>query len=71
MPSIKSKIMKKLNGFESFLATQGLELLKEQMASDITEYVRQGKTPLFTTGFVDDSIDALIKKLELLTLKQK
>jgi hypothetical protein len=41
------------------------------MVSDITEYVRQGKTPLFTTGFVDDSIDALIKKLEALTLKQK
>jgi hypothetical protein len=63
--------MKKLNGFESFLATQGLKLLREQMVSDITEYVRQGKTPLFTTGFVDDSIDALIKKLETLTLKQE
>jgi hypothetical protein len=71
MPSIKSKIMKKLNGFESFLATQGLELLREQMVNDITTYVQQGKTPLFTTGFVDDSIDALIKKLETLTLKQK
>lgn len=71
MPSIKSKIMKKLNGFESFLATQGLELLREQMVNDITTYVQQGKTPLFTTGFVDDSIDALIKKIELLTLKQK
>jgi hypothetical protein len=63
--------MKKLNGFESFLATQGLELLREQMVNDITTYVQQGKTPLFTTGFVDDSIDALIKKLETLTLKQK
>lgn len=71
MPSIKSKIMKKLNGFESFLAKQGLELLREQMISDVTEYVRQGKTPLFNTVFVDDSIDALIKKLETLTLKQK
>jgi hypothetical protein len=63
--------MKKLNGFESFLATQGLELLREQMVNDITTYVQQGKTPLFTTGFVDDSINALIKKIESLTLKQK
>ena len=63
--------MKKLNGFESFLVTQGLELLREQMVNDIAEYIRQGKTSLMTTGFVDDSIDATIKKIELLTLKQK
>ena len=63
--------MKKLNGFESFLATQGLELLRGQMVNGITEYIRQGKTTLMTTGFVDDSIDATIKKIELLTLKQK
>lgn len=63
--------MKKLNGFESFLAKQGLGLLREQMVNDITEYIKQGKTPLFTTEFIDDAIDATIKNIELLTLKQK
>lgn len=71
MPSITSKIMKKLNGFESFLIKQGLEVMRAEMIKDITEYERQGKIPLMTTGFVDDSIDAVIKKIELLTLKQK
>ncbi len=63
--------MKKLNGFESFLIKQGLEMIKAEMIKDITEYERQGKIPLMTTGFVDDSIDALLKKVETLTLKQK
>ena len=71
MPSIKSKIMKKLNGFESFLIKQGLEVMRAEMIKDINEYERQGKIPLMTTGFVEDSIDAVIKKIELLTLKQK
>lgn len=63
--------MKKLNGFESFLIKQGLEVMRAEMVKDITEYERQGKIPLMTVGFVDDSIDALIKKVETLTLKQK
>ena len=63
--------MKKLNGFESFLIKQGLEVMRAEMVKDITEYERQGKIPLMTVGFVDDSIDALLKKIETLTLKQK
>lgn len=63
--------MKKLNGFESYLVVQGLNKVCEEMKSDIIETERQGKLPLMTTGYVDMIITDAIKKIELLTLKQK
>ena len=63
--------MKKLNGFESYLVISGLNKVCEEMKSDIIETERQGKLPLMTTGYVDMIIADAIKKIELLTLKQK
>lgn len=71
MPSIKSKIMKKLNGFESFLVISGLNKVCEEMKADIIAYEKMGKVPLMTTSYVDLVITDTIKKIESLTLKQK
>jgi hypothetical protein len=71
MPSIKSKIMKKLNGFESYLVINGLNKVCEEMKADIIAYENSGKVPLMTTSYVDMIITDAIKKIELLTLKQK
>lgn len=71
MPSITSKIMKKLNGFESFLVISGLNKVCEEMKADIIAYEKMGKVPLMTTSYVDLVITDTIKKIESLTLKQK
>lgn len=71
MPSIKSKIMKKLNGFESYLVINGLNKVCEEMKADIIAYEKMGKVPLMTTSYVDLVITDTIKKIESLTLKQK
>jgi len=63
--------MKKLNGFESYLVVQGLNKMCEEMKSDIIAYEKMGKVPLMTTSYVDMIIADTIKKIELLTLKQK
>ena len=63
--------MKKLNGFESYLVISGLNKVCEEMKADIIETERLGKLPLMTTGYVDMIITDAIKKIELLTLKQK
>lgn len=71
MPSITSKIMKKLNGFESCLVITGLNKVCEEMKADIIAYEKMGKVPLMTTSYVDWVITDTIKKIETLTLKQK
>lgn len=71
MPSIKSKIMKKLNGFESYLVINGLNKVCEEMKADIIAYEKMGKVPLMTTSYVDLVITDTIKKIKSLTLKQK
>ena len=63
--------MKKLNGFESFLVISGLNKVCEEMKADIIAYEKMGKVPLMTTSYVDLVITDTIKKIELLTLKQK
>ena len=63
--------MKKLNGFESYLVVQGLNKMCEEMKEDIIAYEKMGKVPLMTTSYVDMVIADTIKKIELLTLKQK
>ena len=63
--------MKKLNGFESYLAIEGLALLRDAWKKDIKEVEAQGKNPLMTEGYVDMVINDAIAKIKLLTLKQK
>ncbi len=63
--------MKKLSGFESYLATEGLALLKEAWKKDIREVKAKGKNPALTESYVDMVVDDAIAKIKLLTLKQK
>ena len=62
--------MKKLNGFEKYLIEEGLKLVAAQMKAEITVAEAKGKTALFTTGFVDMTVDETLSKLEDLTIKE-
>jgi len=63
--------MKKLNGFESYLAIEGLNVMRSAMIDDIKEVEAKGKIPLMTEAYVDMIVDETIAKIKLLTLKQK
>ena len=63
--------MKKLNGFESYLAIEGLNAMRIAMKNDIEKVELNGRNSLMTTGFVDVSIDETIAKIKALTLKDK
>jgi len=63
--------MKKLNGFESYLVIEGLNVIRNQWKKDIKEVEAQGKNALMTEGYVDMVITDTIEKIKLLTLKQK
>ena len=63
--------MKKLNGFESYLVVEGLNMLRNEWKKDIKEVEAQSKNPLMTVGYVDMVVSDTIKKIEALTLKQK
>ena len=63
--------MKKLNGFESYLAIEGLNAMRIAMKNDIEKAELNGRNSLMTTGFVDVSIDETIAKIKALTLKNK
>tara|TARA_R110000787_G_C13174628_1_gene421136 strand:+ start:106 stop:297 length:192 start_codon:yes stop_codon:yes gene_type:complete len=63
--------MKKFNGFEKHLLEQGLEMVMEQMKSDIREIEDKGKNALMTEGYVDMIGKETLEKLVNLTLKQK
>lgn len=61
--------MKKLNLFQRFLISKGLELVSEAYKKDIEEATSRGKNHIFTEAYVDmiikealDSVDALTKK---------
>jgi hypothetical protein len=62
--------MKKLNGFEKHLIEEGLKLVAQQMKMEIAKAESSNRTPLFTNGFVDLTIDEALSKLETLTLKR-
>jgi hypothetical protein len=62
--------MKKLNGFEKHLIEEGLKLVAQQMKMEIAKAESNNRTPLFTNGFVDLTIDEALSKLETLTLKR-
>jgi hypothetical protein len=63
--------MKKLDGFESYLAIAGLNEMRELYKKDIEEVLARGKNPIMTAGFVDMKVDEAIEKIKSLTLKQK
>ena len=53
-----------LNGFEMYLLTQGLNVVRQDMIEDIKRIESEGKRPLWTEGYVNSVCDNLIKKLE-------
>jgi hypothetical protein len=56
--------MKNVNEFEKSLIIQGLELLMNEMISEIDAVEATGKNPLMTKGFVKMTIDELVEKIE-------
>jgi hypothetical protein len=63
--------MKKLNGFESWLITEGLNAIRNEWKKDIREVEAQGKNPLMTADYADMVITETIDKIKALTKKQK
>ena len=63
--------MKKLNGFESWLITEGLNAIRNEWKKDIKEIEAQGKNPLMTADYADMVITETIDKIKALTKKQK
>ena len=62
--------MKKLTGFEKYLIEEGLKLVAEKMKAEITVAEAKGIPTLFTTGFIDMTVDETLSKLEDLTIKE-
>ena len=63
--------MKKLNGFESYLVIEGLNILRSEWRNEIKLAETNGKIPLMTESYVDMVVDETIEKIKALTLKQK
>jgi hypothetical protein len=60
--------MKKLNGFESYLAIEGLNAMRSAMIDDIKELEAKGKNSLMTEGYVDMVVNDAIEKIKVLTI---
>lgn len=63
--------MKKLNAFQSYLVTEGLNILRNEWKDEIKLAETNNKVPLMTEAYVDMVVDETIEKIKLLTLKQK
>jgi hypothetical protein len=63
--------MKKLNGFESWLITEGLNILRNEWKNEIKLAETNNKIPIMTEAYADMVVDETIEKIKLLTLKQK
>jgi hypothetical protein len=63
--------MKKLNGFESYLVIEGLNILRSEWRNEIKLAETNGKIPLMTEAYVDMVVEETIEKIKSLTLKQK
>lgn len=63
--------MKKLNAFQSYLVTEGLNILRNEWKDEIKLAETNNKVPLMTEGYVDMVVEETIEKIKLLTLKQK
>ena len=57
--------MNKLNGFEKFLISDGLDKVQADMIAEIEKAEQNGKTPIMTAGFVEMTINDLRLKLKL------
>jgi len=62
--------MKKFNGYEMWLITEGLKLVAESMKEEIRKTEESGKMPLMNVGFVDRTTNDLIEKVKSLTSKK-
>jgi hypothetical protein len=63
--------MKKLNAFQSYLVTEGLNILRNEWKNEIKLAETNNKIPLMTEAYVDMVVDETIENIKLLTLKQK
>lgn len=63
--------MKKLNGFESYLVIEGLNILRSEWRNEIKLAETNGKIPFITEAYVDMVVEETIEKIKSLTLKQK
>ena len=63
--------MKKLNAFQSYLVTEGLNILRNEWKNEIKLAETNNKIPLMTEAYVDMVVDETIDNIKLLTLKQK
>ena len=63
--------MKKLNGFESYLVIEGLNILCANWKNENKVAEDNGKIPLMTDGYIDIVVGETIEKIKTLTLKQK
>jgi len=63
--------MKKFNGIESYNLVTGLELLRESYLADIKAATDKGKHHIFSEGFVNGTIDDLIKIIKDNTKRDK
>jgi hypothetical protein len=63
--------MKKFNEFEALLIKEGLNKVKEGMIAEVKEAEASGKTPIMTAGFVEMTVEELVKKVEEMTKKAK
>jgi hypothetical protein len=57
--------MSKLNDFEKFLISDGLNKVQANMVAEIEKAEQNGKTPIMTAGFVEMTISDLKLKLKL------
>jgi hypothetical protein len=62
--------MKVLNGFEAHLIKLGLESVSASMKKEIQEAEKLGRNHIMKEGFVDMTIDELLKKIDHLTIKK-
>lgn len=63
--------MKKLNDFQLFLITNGLELVAEAYKKDIAEATNKGRNHIFTEGYVDMITKETLEAVQALTKKEK
>ena len=60
----------KFNGFEKYFITEALKYAIEESEKEILEIERQGKRPIFATGYFTMVGTELIEKVNNMTLKK-
>ena len=59
--------MNLLNGFEVHLIKNGLDLVSAQIKEEIQEAEKLGKNHIMTKGFVNMTINEIVRKIDDLT----